>query len=109
MHPRRGLGRTSEAYRIRRWWWPGCLRVLPAWVLERADNMMSRKHYISLAQGLNDAHNDSDPSYTDQWNADVKAVADVLAADNPRFNRERFYRACGVDEDRIVASVLGGQ
>ena len=27
----------------------------------------------------------------DQWNTTVGAVADVLAADNPRFDRGRFY------------------
>jgi hypothetical protein len=29
-----------------------------------------------------------------QWELDVKAVADVCAASNPRFDRERFIQAC---------------
>jgi hypothetical protein len=27
----------------------------------------------------------------------VEGIADVFAADNPRFDRARFYRACGVE------------
>jgi hypothetical protein len=32
-----------------------------------------------------------------QWSNDVVVIADVFSADNPRFNRTRFYRACGVE------------
>lgn len=31
-----------------------------------------------------------------QWDIDVVSIADVLSASNPRFDRPRFYRACGV-------------
>ena len=31
-----------------------------------------------------------------QWSNDVVVIADVFSADNPRFDRMRFYRACGV-------------
>ena len=42
-------------------------------------------------------------SYAPHWDANLfralddtcKAIADVFAADNPRFDRERFYTACG--------------
>ena len=32
-----------------------------------------------------------------QYERDVCAIADVLASTNPRFDRARFYRACGVE------------
>ncbi len=32
-----------------------------------------------------------------QWSNDVVVVADAFAAENPRFDRIRFYRACGVE------------
>jgi hypothetical protein len=32
-----------------------------------------------------------------QWNLDVRAFANVCAASNPRFDRTRFYRACGME------------
>lgn len=28
----------------------------------------------------------------------VKRFADILATDNPRFDRERFYKACQINE-----------
>jgi hypothetical protein len=31
-----------------------------------------------------------------QWSNDVVVIADVFSVDNPRFDRMRFYRACGV-------------
>jgi hypothetical protein len=31
------------------------------------------------------------------WSRIVTAIADVLAADNPRFDRARFYKACGME------------
>lgn len=31
-----------------------------------------------------------------QWSNDVVVIADVFSAENPRFDRMRFYRACGV-------------
>jgi hypothetical protein len=32
-----------------------------------------------------------------QWTNDVVVIADAFSADNPRFDRRRFYAACGVD------------
>jgi hypothetical protein len=32
-----------------------------------------------------------------QWNNDVVVIADAFATENPRFDRRRFYLACGVD------------
>ncbi len=30
------------------------------------------------------------------WEVNVKLLTEALEADNPRFDRERFLRACGV-------------
>lgn len=56
---------------------------------------MTRKHYVLLARAL--AHvqpMDEEPISFQQWADDVRAIADVLAADNPRFDRQRFLFAC---------------
>lgn len=31
-----------------------------------------------------------------EWAADIRALADALASDNPRFDRTRFYTAGGI-------------
>ena len=62
---------------------------------------MSRKHYVALADALRSERqyiDDTDGARSprlSQWSRDVKAIADVLAADNGRFDRGRFYRAAG--------------
>lgn len=54
---------------------------------------MTRKDYIAIAEAL--AKTRPNPVTTPvqwyQWEADRAAIADVLAADNSRFNRQRFY------------------
>lgn len=60
---------------------------------------MTRKDYELVAQALNStqlAEVFSLPHFQ-QWTADVEAVADALAADNDRFDRERFLAACRGD------------
>jgi hypothetical protein len=52
---------------------------------------MTKKDYQALAGVL---HRALGHSSTLQWCADVSAVADTLAADNPRFDRETFITAC---------------
>jgi len=56
---------------------------------------MTRKDYEALAKELRQV-----PSVDqyETWIGCVNAVARVLAADNPRFNRDRFLRACGVTQ-----------
>lgn len=65
---------------------------------------MSRKDYQSIAAALcetqpavvdGDRCNDA---LRNQWQATVSAIADVFAADNPRFDRVRFLRACNGGE-----------
>lgn len=60
---------------------------------------MTRKDYETLARALRDAHpatmpgGDDTPAARNAWQACVQFVADVLAADNPRFSRPTFYAA----------------
>lgn len=63
---------------------------------------MTRMHFEALALALKE----SKPEATDisnsrarailQWRADVRAIASVLIAHNPRFDT-RFYAACGYE------------
>jgi hypothetical protein len=57
---------------------------------------MTCKDYVALAEALKRAQ----PPFADghslcQWRDDVRAVAMVLAWDNPRFTLDRFLVACG--------------
>lgn len=56
---------------------------------------MTRKHYVQIAAAFRKLQPFADePHHMDQWAADVRGIADTLAADNPRFDRMRFYAAC---------------
>jgi hypothetical protein len=63
--------------------------------------MTSQKHYEALAKALADVRpqenviDGRDSPEFRAWAAAVEAVANVLAADNPRFIRARFYTAAG--------------
>lgn len=60
---------------------------------------MTRKDYEKLAAAMKHCKPEShvDPIADYQWQADVQAIAGVLAADNPRFDRKRFLAAAGVE------------
>lgn len=56
---------------------------------------MTRKHYIALAQAIHSAverHPEAKACAYDM----AQAIATALAGDNPRFNRSKFLKACGV-------------
>jgi hypothetical protein len=64
---------------------------------------------LRLSEGFNipfDAISRNDDTMYDEYRrmqkfqhrADVRAIADVLARDNGRFDRGRFYRAAGAPE-----------
>jgi hypothetical protein len=56
---------------------------------------MTRKDYVLIAEALARA----DRPYAEgraQHRTDCEAIADALAQDNPRFDRERFLKAAGV-------------
>jgi len=57
---------------------------------------MSRKHFIAIAAGLRfELENATDVNMRNGVKHAAVAVADVCAGENDRFDRDRFYRACG--------------
>lgn len=63
---------------------------------------MTRKDYVLLAAALREARVEvtSNELYTvfKGWKRAVDALADALAKDNPRFDRDRFLAACDEEE-----------
>ncbi len=67
---------------------------------------MTRKDYVLIAETLlaermrvidSREYDDGErEDYETQCERDARALADALANDNPRFDRERFLKACGV-------------
>lgn len=59
---------------------------------------MTRKHYVAVAAILAGeralATTDEQRRMTDNI---ARSIADVFKRDNGRFDRERFYAACGMD------------
>lgn len=70
---------------------------------------MTRKDYIAIAEALTDSQLSNARSLEEaqhwhaQWSTCVVTIADVLAADNPRFDRQRFYAAT-FDQQRFSAA-----
>ena len=60
---------------------------------------MTRKHYVAIAAAFN---REVETCATKHGNTThyrlVNAIADVMAADNPRFNRAHFIAACGISQ-----------
>lgn len=64
---------------------------------------MSKKHFQALADALRASKVLPIAGWENvhtQWKIDVIAVADVCAAQNSRFDRSRFYSACGMEDAR---------
>lgn len=59
---------------------------------------MTRKDYVLIAAALADAklHRAVRPDAIIQHSTDCNYLAAALSQDNPRFDRERFLKACGV-------------
>jgi hypothetical protein len=60
---------------------------------------MTRKDYKAFAQMLSKRLEDTDTTeeiWT--WSDICQDIADLFMADNPRFDREKFYTACNFDE-----------
>lgn len=63
---------------------------------------MTRKDYVAVARALATTkpeisvmlHGDSYEKVKTARQDIIDRIADVFAADNPRFNRKRFYSAC---------------
>lgn len=67
--------------------------------------MMSRKHYRALAQAIRDARPYASPigrpeiqAANDVVDNVARNLADECKRDNPRFDRVKFFAACGVSE-----------
>lgn len=61
---------------------------------------MTRKDYVLLAQALKQCKTDFSNRNLDhdaQHKADCNYIAAALAAENPRFDRARFLKACGIE------------
>jgi len=56
---------------------------------------MTKKDYVLLAAALLKAK-----SQTDAWQNTVCAVADALKSENPAFNADIFFNACGTQDFR---------
>ncbi len=60
--------------------------------------MMSKKHYIEIAQAIKASEVPATAETRKSIAELAKRLANVFAADNPRFDRARFIKACGVDD-----------
>ena len=72
--------------------------------------MMTRKNYIAFAEAvatyghrwMDEEHLENSPwrlAQEQSQNNFADAIADVLATDNPRFNRSKFMTACALREE----------
>jgi hypothetical protein len=57
---------------------------------------MTRKDYILIAAAIKAVNRSHDSSVVNGIRWTAERIADVLARDNPRFDRERFLTAAGV-------------
>lgn len=65
---------------------------------------MTRKDYVAIAEAVMSARreitlkepHDSREDLDDGVSYAAEFIADVMARDNPRFDRARFLKACGV-------------
>jgi hypothetical protein len=60
---------------------------------------MSKKHYEALAAVIEETKEDcaGAPFAQSALKMTAERIADYLATDNPRFDRARFLRACGIE------------
>lgn len=58
---------------------------------------MTRKHYQMIADALRSTRPYKEDHYED-WLRVVQSIARALAYDNPKFNKNKFETACGVEE-----------
>lgn len=74
------------------------MKLTPKVSLTPADIMsMSKKHYQTIAEVIRTVTN-RDPQITPYDIEDIAdAIADMFAADNPRFDRAKFLAAAGFE------------
>lgn len=59
---------------------------------------MTRKDYQKFAEMLKKQMEEVPYSHAYIMQGTIKEIADIFQRDNPRFNRQRFYEACGLEE-----------
>ena len=59
----------------------------------RGQNMMTRQHYIKVAEIIKAFPHGSTGASASKL---AQEFAEMFGEDNPRFDRERFYIACGL-------------
>lgn len=67
--------------------------------------MMTRKDYVATAQIFDDLLGEIEYDSFEAVADAIEKFADYFQADNPRFSRDVFYRACGlaiIEDDKIV-------
>ena len=68
---------------------------------------MTKKDYILLAGAIQESMpNDSYMERAEQYKITARKIAEALASDNPRFNYNTFYNACGLESDGIELSYI---
>lgn len=67
---------------------------------------MTRKDYVALAAAISEARAKTDdlPGAAYTLSMATVTIANALAADNPRFDRARFYAAAGTSDDHVANS-----
>ena len=61
---------------------------------------MTKKHFKAIAEAMSDIRPENVPVMRNdraQWAVTVYRMAELCQSDNPRFDRVRFYAACGYD------------
>jgi hypothetical protein len=80
--------------------WDGSLIGANGTELTEKEYDMTRKDYIAIAEAIASVRENSYLSGLPQFQAGVDqttgAIAQALSEDNPRFDRARFFEACGV-------------
>lgn len=56
--------------------------------------MMTKTHFVKFANAIK-----SLPTFADKIGI-ASLVIEIAESDNPRFDRDRFMRACGIDPDK---------
>jgi hypothetical protein len=57
---------------------------------------MTRKHFRAMAENIR-RQLDEDPTLRESLRYTAKAFAEFAATTNPRFDRVKFFRACGLE------------
>lgn len=57
---------------------------------------MTKKDYIAIARAISVSERPNTSETRDSIDELAKRLCSIFAADNPRFDRARFLKACGV-------------